>query len=242
MYVSGDDQLFEPLCGIYGKKRDDKVCLLVFFHVYYLLTILKHIPLDPNLSNKIMGSVLPDPNVTLPGSTFPSPLESQNLPDIQDTRALSVLYYMPETPPGHIFTANLLPNVTFPPRSLSPDDIMWIKMGGGRYGNNHHRGRGRGRGGMNIHAAGRFIRHGVGADGAPYMGGGGYDVSGSRNYYPRHGSNNDHSQSHAYASNHNHHQSYSQHQQNHHYSSSSYHNGREGADNGYLKNALDKSY
>ncbi|KAJ3333583.1 5'-3' exoribonuclease 2 [Blyttiomyces sp. JEL0837] len=154
--VGKANRLFEPFCAVYAKRSDGQP-----------------IPINPKLSDHVSGSILPDAFVTLPGSTFYSPLESQDLPDLPDNQSISVFYLMPQVPRGFVFHARLLPSVQMPPRELSNDDIMWIKMGGSSM---RGRGRGRGRGGQ---VAQRFIRHGIGASDMPYMGGGGYDVSGS---------------------------------------------------------------
>ncbi|KAJ1549428.1 hypothetical protein HK405_003641, partial [Cladochytrium tenue] len=92
------------------------------------------------------------------------------------------------------FVATLLPGIRLPPSVLTPDDILWVRISAANGG-----GGGRGGGGSTRfsatvfgpgvaiygHAASRFVRHtagggggGLGPDGLPYMGGGGYNYSG----------------------------------------------------------------
>ncbi|TPX68689.1 hypothetical protein SpCBS45565_g02905 [Spizellomyces sp. 'palustris'] len=136
LVVGGSHGLFEPFCSLYGRQAEQTP-----------------IPIDARLSQKFFGSVLPDPNACLPGSTFESPLSAHGLDDISNNHSISVLYYMPEIAPGHIFKAESLPGAQFPSPVLDANDVYAVRMG-----YNGRRGRGRGRGG----AAGRFIRHGMG--------------------------------------------------------------------------------
>ncbi|KAJ3035692.1 5'-3' exoribonuclease 2, partial [Rhizophlyctis rosea] len=91
LVVGSGHLLFEPFCALFGKRSSDKP-----------------VPIDPKLSQRMLGSVLPDPEACIPGSTFESPLSHLGLPDITDNRSLSVIYFMPIVPAGYIFKAHLL--------------------------------------------------------------------------------------------------------------------------------------
>ncbi|TPX36194.1 hypothetical protein SmJEL517_g01499 [Synchytrium microbalum] len=116
--IGAFNDLFEPLCKLYGKTRSPEPLVI-----------------DPRMSEKMQGSVLADPDVIPPGGTYPSPLTSQGLEDVQDLRALSALYFMPKFPEGYMFKSELKMNVQFPPKVLSLEDMQWIankSSGGGR--------------------------------------------------------------------------------------------------------------
>ncbi|KAI9088520.1 exoribonculease Dhp1 [Phlyctochytrium arcticum] len=192
LIVGGSNALFENLCAVYGRQTEQEA-----------------IPIDFKLAGRFFGSILPDPQACLPGSTFHSPLVAQGLPDISNNHSISVRYYMPIFPTGHIFKAELLDHVTFPATVLDANDAYAVRMGlssrGGRGGG---RGRGgRGRGGQG--PADRMIRHGISGQGyaneyqqpkrpryndrgggsndaLPYMGGGGEGYNSSHHQsYPQ---------------------------------------------------------
>ncbi|KAJ3299171.1 5'-3' exoribonuclease 2 [Borealophlyctis nickersoniae] len=130
LVVGGTHTLFEQFCRLFGKKA-----------------LKEPVPIDPRLSQWMMGSVLPDPNACVPGSTFESPLSHLGLPDIQNNQSLSVLYFMPKMEPGYIFKARLLEKVSLPDKVLNYTDVYNVKMGynaGGRRGRGGYRGGGRG--------------------------------------------------------------------------------------------------
>ncbi|KAJ3408726.1 5'-3' exoribonuclease 2 [Chytriomyces hyalinus] len=165
LFAREGNPLYEDMCDLYAKQPQSPI------------------PINPRNSGRLLGGMLPDPDVTLPGTTFYNPLESQpHLPDIGDTRAISSVFVMPPVPASGKFPCVLLRGVKMPEAKLSPDDIMWVKMGGGASGgymSGRGRGRGRGRGGP----AQRFIQHGVGGnDNMPYMGGGGYGDGATASY------------------------------------------------------------
>ncbi|SNX87928.1 probable 5'-3' exoribonuclease 2 [Melanopsichium pennsylvanicum] len=134
LFVGAESRLYEFLCEeIYAKKQieDNKV---------------KSVPMDPALSGGITGSVKPDP-VCVPGSTFNSPLTSQDLDDIHNDRSISVLYDFPEQKTPH--RSVLLKGLKPPKRTLTAAEIDWVKRG------SPDRGRGRGRGGYGGGGGGR---------------------------------------------------------------------------------------
>ncbi|KAJ3099071.1 5'-3' exoribonuclease 2 [Phlyctochytrium planicorne] len=161
LFVGQNNRLFETLCALYARRSDDK-----------------KVELDATSSGRMLGSVRPDEDFCIPGSTFESPFGHLGLNDISENRAISAVYDMPQVAPKHVFKARLLPLVSFPPKQLTGEDIYWVRLGG-----KPSRGRGGGRGGRGGNAAAsRFIRHGLNQyssqtpGGLPYMGGGGYNV------------------------------------------------------------------
>ncbi|KAJ3194760.1 5'-3' exoribonuclease 2 [Irineochytrium annulatum] len=175
IFVGKSSTLFESLCALYGKRISNDEILL-----------------NAKESDRMLGSVLPDPQVCIPGLTFESPLASQGLPDLPDNNAISAVYIMPQMPLGYIFPSRTLSTVKFPSKLLNGEDVYWVRMGG----KPSRGGRGRGRGGhYRGGAPGRMIKNNtpssVGADGLPYMGGGGYmnnSQNGYGNYAPYPGS------------------------------------------------------
>ncbi|KAI9333593.1 exoribonculease Dhp1 [Obelidium mucronatum] len=153
VYAREGNPFFEDMCDIYAKQPKTPI------------------PINPANSARLLGYLLPDPNATVPGSTFCNPLETlpDALPDIQDTRAISAVFIMPDAPASGLFPSVLLKGVKLPEPQLNQDDIYWVKVGADSNRNGPGRGgfgnRGRGRGGM-----------GTGNQGSlPYMGGGGYN-------------------------------------------------------------------
>lgn len=72
-----------------------------------------------SLSGGISGRVQPDDVPILPHRTVRSPLP--NLYDLQDNRAISVLFSDPVYEEGHIFKAEVLPKAELPARVLKPE-------------------------------------------------------------------------------------------------------------------------
>ncbi|KAI8921534.1 XRN 5'-3' exonuclease N-terminus-domain-containing protein [Entophlyctis helioformis] len=100
------------------------------------------VPIDPVKSGGMFGFVRADPAVSLPGSTYESPLLARGLEDIAGNTAITAVYVMPVVPVGSKYRAHLLGGAKMPPRVLSRDDVYAVKMG------YHARGsRGGGRGG-----------------------------------------------------------------------------------------------
>ncbi|EST06766.1 putative 5-3 exonuclease [Kalmanozyma brasiliensis GHG001] len=123
LFVGSESRLYDFLCEeIYSKPPTSEVL----------------VPLNPALSGGITGTVKPDP-ACVPGSTFNSPLTSQNLGDIHNDRSISVLYDFPEQKTPH--RSVLLKGLKVPKRVLSAAEVDWVKRG------SPERGRGRGRGG-----------------------------------------------------------------------------------------------
>jgi 5'-3' exoribonuclease 2 len=112
------------------------------------------VPIDPQLSKGINGSVLPNPDC-IPGSTYYSPLPTQDEPDIKNDRSLTALYFFPKQLTPH--RSVLLPGVKRPARQLSWADTNATQRyvdhnGGGRgRGGYDQRGRGGGRGNSMFH-------------------------------------------------------------------------------------------
>ncbi|KAJ1595550.1 hypothetical protein NDA11_001888 [Ustilago hordei] len=126
LFVGNESRLYDFLCEeIYSKKASDE-------------EKKKAIPINPALTRGITGYVKPDP-VCVPGSTFNSPLTSQNLQDIHNDCSISVLYDFPEQKTPH--RSVLLKGLKPPKPTLSPAEIDWVKRG------SPERGRGKGRGG-----------------------------------------------------------------------------------------------
>ncbi|KAI8838612.1 XRN 5'-3' exonuclease N-terminus-domain-containing protein [Chytridium lagenaria] len=149
LFVGKNHKLFESLCELYGRRSDEE-----------------SIAIDPVVSGRMTGQAAPDPNVCIPGLRFDSPFQHLGLHDIEENRSISAIYHMPAMTGS--FKAKLLPQVSFPQKELTPDDVYWVRLGGKP---TRGRGRGGGRGGA---AAARFIRHGTGnyastQDALPYM-------------------------------------------------------------------------
>ncbi|GBC03146.1 hypothetical protein RclHR1_00050054 [Rhizophagus clarus] len=122
----------EVLCFSNSHKLYNKLC-----HLYSNQNSDKPIPLDPTISDKMIGFVSRNPNF-VPKSTFRSPLIEKNMPDINDDRSLSVFYYLPAKTAANTHKSILLRNVRMDPPVLGWEDHECVRNGG--------RGRGRGRG------------------------------------------------------------------------------------------------
>ncbi|TFY77629.1 hypothetical protein EWM64_g6384, partial [Hericium alpestre] len=109
LFTSEEHPLYPFLETLYGKKRTQEP-----------------VPLDVKASKGMSGSVLPNPDYQIPGSTYYSPLP--NLPDIKNDRTLSALYLFPKQLTPH--RSVLLPGVRRPPRSLTADDLERTRRGG----------------------------------------------------------------------------------------------------------------
>ncbi|CCM03396.1 uncharacterized protein FIBRA_05526 [Fibroporia radiculosa] len=120
LYVFEEHSLYPSLEALYGKRKTDEP-----------------MPVDPKASKGINGSLLPNPDC-IPGSTYYSPLNGQNLADIRNDRSLSAWYLPPKQLTPH--RSVLLPGVRRPKPVLSQNDREVVKRGRGR-------GRGRGDGG-----------------------------------------------------------------------------------------------
>ncbi|KAJ3020776.1 5'-3' exoribonuclease 2 [Thoreauomyces humboldtii] len=142
LVVGAGNPLFESFCALYGRQAE-----------------LAPIPIDGALSRKFFGAVLPDPEACLPGSTFESPLTEFGLADISNNQSISVKYYMPTFPEGHVYKSDLLRGVELPKALLDEGDAYAVRMGYNGSRGGRGRGRGRGRGGPSD----RFIRNGIGA-------------------------------------------------------------------------------
>ncbi|KAF9918403.1 5'-3' exoribonuclease 2 [Lobosporangium transversale] len=134
LFVSEKSKLYDVLCDkLYSSRSEGEV--------YYL---------DYKKSGRLLGNVSRDPQC-IPRSSFPSPLVDYGLEDIPVDTSISVIFSNPPLPEGFVHQAVMLKGVNPPKRVLSPDDIQWIKNGGGtqrggRYGGRGGRG---GRGGFN---------------------------------------------------------------------------------------------
>ncbi|KAI9022579.1 XRN 5'-3' exonuclease N-terminus-domain-containing protein [Hyaloraphidium curvatum] len=158
IFVGAGSPLYDVLCAAYGGEDA---------------------PLPIGDVGGTFGTVARDADFCPPGSKFVSPLKLQGLPDLEKTSAISAVFEHPEFPEGRFHRAELLPTVKLPPRVLSNDDIMWIRMG--------RPGRPRMDGG----AAARFANHGMGRGGSPRFNGdrrdnrGNGDRHGNDGYDPR---------------------------------------------------------
>lgn len=159
MLVSSASAVYDFFCECFGKALGDQ----------------KGVEITQNLGFYIFGSILPDSNACLPGSTFSSPLSEWDQPDIQDNHSISVVYMMPEYPPNFIFKASLLKGVRFDEPVLDEFDKKDVR-------NNYH-GRnsyGRRRNNQNRmdarEAAGRFLKQGLNVNPEAY----GYDTRAER--------------------------------------------------------------
>ncbi|KAJ3063622.1 5'-3' exoribonuclease 2, partial [Podochytrium sp. JEL0797] len=109
VYCREGNPFFEDICTLYAKQPTEPA------------------PINPRNSQKLLGTILPDPLGTVPGTTFYNPLESMPdaLPDIRDTRAISAVFFMPPVPASGKFPSVLLKGVKLPETQLNQDDIYW---------------------------------------------------------------------------------------------------------------------
>ncbi|KAF9926582.1 5'-3' exoribonuclease 2, partial [Modicella reniformis] len=129
LFVSEKSKLYDVLCDkLYSSRGEGEV--------YYL---------DYKKSGRLLGNVSRDPQC-IPRSSFPSPLSDYGLSDIPFDTSISVLFDNPPLPEGYSHKAIMLKGVNVPKRVLTPDDIQWIKNGGGTQRGGRG-GRGGGRGG-----------------------------------------------------------------------------------------------
>ena len=150
------------------------------------------VALNPAQSQGISGYILPEPGL-IPGSTYPSPLVKEGMPDIAAKNALAVRYMYPEQKTPH--RSALLPGIKRPPRVLTSADAQRARGGGGRprhhdyggihanmavqpYGNTNYGGRYNKGGGTGGYGNGRG---GYGGGGG-YGGNGGYNGGGRGGY------------------------------------------------------------
>ncbi|GLB33518.1 putative XRN 5'-3' exonuclease N-terminus [Lyophyllum shimeji] len=118
IFASNEHPIYPFYEALYGKRKSQEP-----------------VPLDIRLSGGISGSVLRNPDC-IPGSTYYCPFEMPGLPDIQNDRSLSALYFFPKQLTPH--RSVILPGVKKGPRILTASDLEITRSGGGR---------GRGRGG-----------------------------------------------------------------------------------------------
>lgn len=119
--------------------------------------------LDPRTSRGLFGSLAPDPDC-VPESTFFSPLEGLDEPDVTNDRSVSARYTFPQQLVPH--RSVLLPGVKTDRRVLNQSDREQVKRGGGTPG---------GRGGFHqtrhgIDGGGLSRGDGTGRGGGPYTG------------------------------------------------------------------------
>ncbi|KAJ8309493.1 hypothetical protein KUTeg_014367 [Tegillarca granosa] len=144
------------------------------------------VDVNPVLTQGMAGKVWGDDKAVLTGEVVRSPLPQ--LQNLQDNRALSVMFHDPVYPPGHMAMAVVLPGAKMPDRVLKPEDFNsnqpWKPQLGFQrnsgYRNNDQK---------DISTALRFIRQGVNqsqgmmsSQGAGY-GYGGPNQGGGGNYY-----------------------------------------------------------
>ncbi|KAG6849663.1 hypothetical protein H0H93_006505 [Arthromyces matolae] len=125
VFASDEHPMYPSYEELYGKRKSQDP-----------------VPINPKLSGGINGSVSRNPDC-IPGSTYYCPFEMKGLPDIQNDRSLSALYYFPKQLTPH--RSVLLPGVRKAPRVLTSTDLEIARNGG--------RGRGRGRGGWSNEGA-----------------------------------------------------------------------------------------
>ncbi|KAG6907833.1 hypothetical protein DXG01_007215 [Tephrocybe rancida] len=119
IFASDEHPIYPSYEELYGKRKSQDP-----------------VPIDPRLSGGISGTVSRNPDC-IPGSTYYCPFEMDGLPDIQNDRSLSAVYFFPKQLTPH--RSVMLPGVKKTPRVLTSNDLEITRNGG--------RGRGRGRGG-----------------------------------------------------------------------------------------------
>lgn len=152
LFVSDDHSLYPFFESLYGKRKNQDVSSRL--HIFRsILNLAQPVSIDPQSSKGVNGSVLPNPDC-IPGSTYYSPLPTQDEPDIKNDRSLTALYSFPKQLTPH--RSVLLPGVKRPARQLSWADTTatqkYVDNGGGRgRGGYDQRGRGGGRGNSMFH-------------------------------------------------------------------------------------------
>jgi 5'-3' exoribonuclease 2 len=111
LYVSEDNPLYDSLVALYHARQPPT----------------EPVRLDPKRSQRISGFVLPDPDC-VPGSTYFSPLPSQDLGDINNDRSISVVYSFPPQLTPH--RSVLLPGAQPERPVLTPYDRDVTRRGG----------------------------------------------------------------------------------------------------------------
>ncbi|CAG8591662.1 9042_t:CDS:2, partial [Funneliformis mosseae] len=106
---SNKHQLYSNLSSIYSKQDS-----------------VKPMPMDPTISDKLIGFVSKDPKF-IPESTFRSPLIEKNMPDITVDRSLSVFYHLPAKTANNAHKSILLRNVRMDSPVLGWEDHEWIR-------------------------------------------------------------------------------------------------------------------
>ncbi|KAG6833818.1 hypothetical protein H0H87_011752 [Tephrocybe sp. NHM501043] len=125
IFASDEHPIYPSYEELYGKRKSQDP-----------------VPIDPRLSGGISGSVSRNPDC-IPGSTYYCPFEMDGLPDIQNDRSLSAVYFFPKQLTPH--RSVMLPGVKKTARILTSADLEITRNGG--------RGRGRGRGGWSNEGA-----------------------------------------------------------------------------------------
>ena len=128
LFVGNEHGLHAFLSRLYVKRKGNDVSCVCC----WLCTMANDgqpMMLDTRLSRGIAGSALPDPQC-IPDSTYFSPFEQVSLPDIPDSRSLSVLYYYPRQLKPH--RSQLLPGVKRAMRVLTSADYETLQRRGGR--------------------------------------------------------------------------------------------------------------
>ncbi|CAI2178488.1 15228_t:CDS:10 [Funneliformis geosporum] len=106
------------------------------FPLYSSQDSVKPIPLDPTMSDKLIGFVSKDPKF-IPESTFHSPLIEKNMPDITVDKSLSVFYHLPAKTTTNAHKSILLRNVRMDSPVLGWEDHEWIRNDDRAYHNSH---------------------------------------------------------------------------------------------------------
>ncbi|KAJ8523017.1 hypothetical protein ONZ45_g526 [Pleurotus djamor] len=112
IFASDEHPIYPFYESLYGKKKSEDP-----------------VPIDSSLSSGIDGSVLPNPDC-LPGSTYYSPLPTQNLPDIKNDRSLSVLYFFPKQLTPH--RSVLLPEVVVEDEVEDSNVVERVELNGAK--------------------------------------------------------------------------------------------------------------
>ncbi|KAI9501949.1 XRN 5'-3' exonuclease N-terminus-domain-containing protein [Coemansia spiralis] len=110
LIVGNANPLYDSLCDIYTTGDPEKKTRL-----------------NPKLSGRFSGSVSCNPNY-IPHTTYESPLQEVDKPDIENDSSISVIYYHPQTDSSHMCA--LLPGLAKPRRTLSMADKEFVRTGG----------------------------------------------------------------------------------------------------------------
>ncbi|CAJ0954862.1 unnamed protein product, partial [Mesorhabditis belari] len=89
------------------------------------------IDVDTTLTNGMSGRIMSDGTVTMPGTTFTSPVMANECPDLPVNNAINVIFDDPDYPEGFVFPATRLEKASELPKTLKPGD--WNESRDGRY-------------------------------------------------------------------------------------------------------------